>query len=132
MIPEMSISGIPEMPSCRTFRNCYKRASGIYQHCHDCDRAVLEYSSIVSLTTYNELLVLISPSRSGDHTKHCARPRRSRTNLDGVIRTAIIRTTVETALRIHHFWLICRASTMLGTSVKNSKYSYSAETRLFG
>ena len=42
-------------------------------------------------------------------------PVASRTNLDGVIRTAIIRTTVETALRIHHFWLICRASTMFKT-----------------
>ena len=42
-------------------------------------------------------------------------PVASQTNLDGVIRTAIIRTTVETALRIHHFWLICRASTMFKT-----------------
>ena len=30
-------------------------------------------------------------------------------------------------------WLLCLClSSMLGTSVKNSKYSYSAETRLFG
>ena len=33
-------------------------------------------------------------------------------HLDGVIRTAIILTTLETALRIHVF-LICRATTMV-------------------